>query len=175
MGLVDDGDRERFAARCPPRLEITVAAGLPFARVEPRLDGIDHHRRECDFLFGPVFAHATGDQAIVDEIRDALLGEFKKSLRERYERFLAAAKHTGLPVPVLSVCGQGTQEVRYTKLLGYYMNPSGRHGLGSRVLKSIVKTALARGDHPVEVSASDPRWDEAKRGLRRDPSTDHSS
>ena len=101
-------------------------------------------------------------QAIADEIRDALLRDFKDSLRERYARFLEAAKHTGLPVPALSVCGQGTQEIRYTKLLGYYMNPSGRHGLGSLVLKSIVDSALARGDQPIEVSASDAMWDEAR-------------
>jgi hypothetical protein len=58
LGRVGDGDRERFAAGCLPRLETKVAAALPFASVEPFLDGIDHHRRERDFLIERVLAYA---------------------------------------------------------------------------------------------------------------------
>jgi hypothetical protein len=39
------------------RLRSTPAA-LPFATVEPRLDGIDHHRRECDFPIERMLADA---------------------------------------------------------------------------------------------------------------------
>jgi hypothetical protein len=39
-------------------LQITPWDTLPFASVEPLLDGIDHHRRERDFLIEGVLAYA---------------------------------------------------------------------------------------------------------------------
>ena len=39
-------------------LRITPWVALPFATVEPRLDGIDHHRGERNFLIEGVLADA---------------------------------------------------------------------------------------------------------------------
>ena len=46
----------------------------------------------------------------------------------------------GIPTPVLTVCGQGTREIRFTRYLAYYLDPSKSHGLGNRVLKSVLGT-----------------------------------
>ncbi len=46
----------------------------------------------------------------------------------------------GIPTPVLTVCGQGTREIRFTQYLAYYLDPSKNHGLGSSLLKYVFGT-----------------------------------
>lgn len=43
----------------------------------------------------------------------------------------------GIPLPVLSICGKGTQEVRFTKYLAYFLDPNKPHGLGSAFIKKV--------------------------------------
>lgn len=45
------------------------------------------------------------------------------------------AVDAGLPVPALSACGRGTREIRYTQLLGYYLEPARPHGLRDSLLR----------------------------------------
>lgn len=40
----------------------------------------------------------------------------------------------GIPVPTLTVCGRGTQEIRFTKYLHYMLEPTNLHGLGDLLL-----------------------------------------
>ena len=42
----------------------------------------------------------------------------------------------GIPTPVLSVCGKGTREIRFTKYLAYFMDSKKDHGLGSLLLST---------------------------------------
>ena len=44
----------------------------------------------------------------------------------------------GIPTPVLTVCGQGTREIRFTQYLAYYLDPSKDHGLGNILLKAVL-------------------------------------
>lgn len=43
----------------------------------------------------------------------------------------------GIPTPVLTVCGKGTREIRFTKYLAYFMDPQKDHGLRSMLLQSV--------------------------------------
>lgn len=43
----------------------------------------------------------------------------------------------GIPTPVLTVCGRGTQEIRFTSYLAYFLDPQKDHGLGTSLLKSV--------------------------------------
>lgn len=42
-------------------------------------------------------------------------------------------------MPVLSVCGKGTQEIRYTQYLSYFLDPTKMHGLGNNLFKAILE------------------------------------
>ena len=44
----------------------------------------------------------------------------------------------GIPLPILSICGQGTQEIRFTKYLSYFLDPSNNHGLQDKLLKILL-------------------------------------
>jgi len=48
------------------------------------------------------------------------------------------ALERGISTPVLTVCGKGTREIRYTKYLAYYLDPYSFHGLGSEFLESVI-------------------------------------
>ena len=52
----------------------------------------------------------------------------------------------GIPAPVLSVCGRGTREIRFTRYLAYYLNPEKNHGLHNHLLKrTLTKEAEEAG------------------------------
>jgi hypothetical protein len=70
--------------------------------------------------------------------------------RGAWERLVAGIRETGLPVPVLSVCGHGTAEVRFTKLLRHYLDPLASHGLGTRCLRAIFGDDVGHVDARVE-------------------------
>lgn len=61
-------------------------------------------------------------------------------------RRLLANLAGGIPVPVLSVCGHGTAETRYTQYLAYFLNPFKPHGLGPRYLEALL--SLVRLSNP---------------------------
>lgn len=54
---------------------------------------------------------------------------------EEYIRILQELMVEGLPTPVLSVCGKGTQEIRFTKYFTYYLDEKQFHGLRDKCLK----------------------------------------
>lgn len=43
----------------------------------------------------------------------------------------------GIPLPILSICGQGSQEVRFTKYLSYFLDPDKKHGLQDKLLQAL--------------------------------------
>ena len=71
--------------------------------------------------------------SLVNQISDCYHREWEKEKLEFAQSFLART-WAGMPLPVLSICGRGTQEIRYSKSLGYYLDGSKSHGLGSRYL-----------------------------------------
>jgi len=52
----------------------------------------------------------------------------------RFAREFLSRTWSGIPLPVLSVCGRGTQEIRYSTYLGYFLDHTKPHGLNTRYL-----------------------------------------
>jgi len=80
-------------------------------------------------------------------IRNRALEEFRQHEWPRFQMLDDIFKKgLGLPVPVLSVCGEGTAEVRYTQLLAYFLDSRNRHGL-SGLLSRAVFADMIDGGH----------------------------
>lgn len=65
---------------------------------------------------------------------------FESHWQENYvplAKKLKSKLYDGVPTPVLTVCGQGTREIRFTKYLSYFLDPKKDHGLGTSFLKSV--------------------------------------
>lgn len=71
-------------------------------------------------------------------IRERILDEFRLHEWPRYQMLDEIfSRNMGLPVPTLSVCGFGTAEVRFTKLLAYYFDSRNQHGLGGLLSRAV--------------------------------------
>lgn len=66
--------------------------------------------------------------------------DIAKEILDKFEK--------GLPTPVLSICGKGTQEIRFSKYLGYMLNPDNLHGLDKKVLEYGFKAII--GDNKMK-------------------------
>lgn len=89
-------------------------------------------------------------------IRTAYQKEFETLYKPRIQALITGFQSTGLPVPVLSACGRGTQEIRFTQLLRHFLDPHEPHGLGSRLLEAaFAQEVREKGDEPVA-------WKDAK-------------
>jgi hypothetical protein len=66
----------------------------------------------------------------ISHIRQTINRNFELEERAQYQLLLNAFKGGGLPLASLSICGQGTREIRYTQLLRYFFDPNELHGLG---------------------------------------------
>ena len=77
-------------------------------------------------------------QQAADRLRKRILDDFK---REEWPRFQMLdeifQKGHGLPVATLSVCGVGTAELRFTKLLAYFFDSHNPHGLGGTLVRAV--------------------------------------
>ncbi|MDY0236314.1 MAG: PD-(D/E)XK nuclease family protein [Gudongella sp.] len=62
--------------------------------------------------------------------------------------------HEGIPLPILSICGHGTQEIRFTKYLSYFLDSNKKHGLQDKLLKTIFNPEC-------ELSDFDSNWSES--------------
>ena len=82
----------------------------------------------------------------VAQVRNAALRTFETIDKPRWRRFVEASGGGGLPLAALSVCGRGTREIRYTQLLGYFLDPRKPHGLGSKVMRAVLSPELANPD-----------------------------
>jgi len=74
---------------------------------------------------------------IIDDVKAA----FEAHWEEEYLPFASKIRNAisrGIPTPVLTICGRGTQEIRYTSYLGYFLDPGKKHGLGSSLLKAVL-------------------------------------
>lgn len=84
---------------------------------------------------------------IISEIRHTINRSFELDQRSRYQHLLDALSGDGLPLASLSICGQGTREIRYTQLLRYFFDPNELHGLDSKVLLAVLKPEWGRSGH----------------------------
>jgi len=51
---------------------------------------------------------------------------------------------SGIPLPILSICGKGTQEIRFTKYLSYFLDQNKQHGLQDRLLEAMLNPECNR-------------------------------
>ena len=58
----------------------------------------------------------------------------------------------GISTPVLTVCGKGTREIRYTKYLAYYLDPNNLHGLGCEFLRSTIDPIIKENYENLELN-----------------------
>ncbi|UCZ52918.1 PD-(D/E)XK nuclease family protein [Bacillus shivajii] len=78
------------------------------------------------------------DEQRIKEVIDSITEEVKTNLSsesKEYIRFLQQLIEEGIPIPVLTVCGKGTQEIRFTKYFTYYLDETQLHGLKDKCLK----------------------------------------
>jgi hypothetical protein len=91
-------------------------------------------------------------------IRAAYEKEFEALYKPRIHALVTGFRSTGLPVPVLSACGRGTQEIRFTQLLRHFLDPHEPHGLGTRLLEvAFAEEVRERGDEPVAWETAEVR------------------
>jgi hypothetical protein len=76
-------------------------------------------------------------------IRERVLDEFRLHEWPRFQMLHEIfTKNLGLPVPTLSVCGSGTAEIRFTKLLAYYFDSRNQHGLGGLLSRAVFENYI---------------------------------
>lgn len=88
-------------------------------------------------------AHATSSDSdrnvsdIIRTIRDVYERDWNKQKLDLARQVLSRT-WAGIPLPVLTVCGRGTQEIRYSTYLAYFLDGSKRHGLGTSYLDELL-------------------------------------
>lgn len=90
--------------------------------------------------------HLNAFREVLERLNDSILESFRQDewprfcqLNEVFER------NCGLPVPSLSICGHGTAEIRYTKLLSWFFDSRNPHGLGGMLAESVFKEYFPKG------------------------------
>lgn len=76
---------------------------------------------------------------IIGSIKSTYIHNWKDENKDFVNRVIDnLSPDRGLPTPVLSVCGKGTREIRFTRYLAYYLDPCNSHGLGDKLLQNIL-------------------------------------
>ncbi|NCD14565.1 MAG: hypothetical protein EOL92_04955 [Bacteroidia bacterium] len=79
-------------------------------------------------------------------IKARVLDDFKQHEWPKFQKLDEIfRKGLGLPVPALSVCGQGTAEIRFTKLLAYFFDSRNPHGLGGLLTRAVFADRIENG------------------------------
>jgi hypothetical protein len=65
-----------------------------------------------------------------------------RALRDEAEAIKQAGKWVSGPADVLTILGRHRDELFHSRMLGWLMSPSGRHGLGDRFLRAFLAEAL---------------------------------
>ena len=94
---------------------------------------------------------------IVDSITEAYHHDWEKQKLEFAQNFLART-WAGMPLPVLSICGRGTQEIRYSKYLGYFLDGTKSHGLGFRYLNELLNLVTDEKIDTYNATVETEKW-----------------
>lgn len=106
---------------------------------------IDINRLEC--VINEIREACDRDNKYIDlkdkisKIKSAFYTNWEQEHLPFINEFIDKTK-LGIPIPVLSICGKGTQEVRFTKYLSYFLDCKKYHGLGNKLLKSILRDEM---------------------------------
>ena len=77
-------------------------------------------------------------RAVRDRLKSRVLDAFQRDELPGFRQMNEILeKGHGLPVPFLSICGHGTAEIRFTKLLAWFLDSRNPHGLGGHLAEAI--------------------------------------
>lgn len=79
---------------------------------------------------------------IIENIKKSFISDFEKYELGKIET-LHKKIENGISTPVLYVCGKGTQEIRYTKYLTYFLDYKNIHGLDKLLFETIFNEYLS--------------------------------
>lgn len=75
----------------------------------------------------------------IDKIKNAYINNWKSNNLSKIDDITNKINlETGIPLPVLTICGKGTREIRFTEYLSFFLNPNNAHGLQFKLLKSLL-------------------------------------
>lgn len=94
---------------------------------------------------------------LVKKINEAYHLDWEKEKLEFAQNFLART-WSGMPLPVLSICGRGTQEIRYSKYLGYFLDGTKSHGLGFRYLDALLNLVTEEKIDTYNAKVESEKW-----------------
>lgn len=80
-------------------------------------------------------------QSIIENIKKSFTTDFEKYELSKIE-ILHQKIENGIATPVLYVCGKGTQEIRYTKYLAYFLDYKNNHGLDKLLFETLFNQYL---------------------------------
>lgn len=80
-------------------------------------------------------------QSIIENIKTSFTAGFEKYELSNIET-LHQKIENGVATPVLYICGKGTQEIRYTKYLAYFLDYKNNHGLDKQLFEIIFSEYL---------------------------------
>jgi len=83
----------------------------------------------------------------ITNIRNAFLENWEEE-KLPFVKKITNITNRGIPLPVLSICGKGTREIRFTKYLAYFLDPSKNHGVKDEFLKEILKEECKEANLP---------------------------
>lgn len=101
---------------------------------------------------------------LVEKITAAYHRDWDKDKLEFAQNFLART-WAGMPLPVLSICGRGTQEIRYSKYLGYFLDGTKSHGLGLRYLDELLSLVTNEKIDTFQAVVETEKWIGKAHGL----------
>jgi len=83
----------------------------------------------------------------ISNIREVFLENWKEE-KLPFVKEVTNITNRGIPLPVLSICGKGTREIRFTKYLAYFLDPSKNHGLKDEFLKETLRKECEEANLP---------------------------
>jgi hypothetical protein len=114
------------------------------AKLRAAIERIKEHRHGAHLTRQDRFKDAFDSAR--KRIRTRVLGEFRQHEWPRFQMLDEIfQKGLGLPIPTLSVCGEGTAEVRFTKLLAYFFDSRNNHGLGGLLARAVFAEEIEEG------------------------------
>jgi hypothetical protein len=128
------------------------ASNLPLMRLQATAKAIRDARDESNRRHLAALTEVTAD------IHTAALKQFHSEERHLIAVLNKALSGAGVPLAALSVCGRGTEEVRFTKLLAYFLDPRKPHGLHNELLRAFLEPELQGVVPPGAL----PNWDAAR-------------
>lgn len=128
----------------PETIAIIAEANSKRAQFQAAIERIKEHRHAAH-LASRVRFREDYDTAR-KRIRTRVLGEFRQHAWPRFQMLDEIFKKgIGLPIPTLSVCGAGTAEVRFTKLLAHFFDSRSQHGLGGLLARAVFADEIENG------------------------------